>query len=252
MSRRVVLLSSGTAFTSDVLAGLARRGAAVHAVLVYAPPRPPGVAALLRWVAGRVRLRAARRLRVGTGRVVFTGELNGARMVRDLERLAPDVLVLAHCGLVRPNVLSIPREGTVNVHAALLPWVRGNSPLANSLLREIPLGSTAFRVDEGIDTGRILARRLLPVAGGESVAALRAALHRVWVEMTVDLAVAAAAAPLPPGRPHARRLPLCRTVSDADADVGLRVGRGDAKALFERWRPLCDASLSLPDDADPA
>lgn len=249
-SRRVVLLSSGADFTADVLAGLRARGAAVHAVVIYPPALPAGPGARARWVAGRLRLRASRRFRVATGCVVFTGALNGPRMARDLERLAPDVLVLTRCGLVGPHLLAIPREGTVNVHPGLLPWIRGNSPLAHSLLRGVPLGSTAFRVDAGIDTGPILERRLVSVTGGESAAGLRAALYRLWVEMTVDLAAAACASPLPAGAAHPARFPLCRTVSDAEADVEGAVGRGVAKALFDRWRPRCDARLVLPEHAD--
>lgn len=252
MSRRVVLLSSGAAFTADVLAGLRDRGAAVHATVIYAPPRPRRPLALARWLAGRVRLRGSRRFRVAAGRLVFTGELNGPRMARDLERLAPDVLVLTRCGLVRPDVLAIPREATVNVHPGLLPWIRGNSPLAHALLRGVALGSTAFRVDAGIDTGAVLERRLLRVAGGESVADLRAALYRLWVEMTVELAAAALAGPLPPGHRQTERFTLCRTVSDADAGVDDAVRRGVSKALFDRWSALCDPSLRLPADADAA
>lgn len=249
MSRRVVLLSPGAAFTADVLAGLHQRGARVHAVVIYPPPRPRRPLALARWLAGRARLRASRRFRVATGRVVFTGELNGSRMARDLARLAPDVLVLTRCGLVRPDILAIPREATVNVHPGLLPWIRGNSPLAHSLLREVALGSTAFRVDAGIDTGAVLERRLLRVAGPESVADLRAALYRLWAEMTVDLAAAALAGPLPPGHWQTERFPLCRTVSDADAGVDDAVRRGVARALFDRWSALCDPPLHLPADA---
>jgi len=267
LSRRVVLLSPGGTFVADVLALLHQRGVRADALVLYARgsalaewramrgvrraanlPLVP-----LRWAARETRRRWRMRHPRGAGRVVFTGALNGRRMEKDLRRLAPDVVVLAHCGLVAPLVLSIPAEGVVNVHPGLLPWIRGNSPLGHSLLRGVPLGCTAFRVDAGIDTGRILARRLVPVRGGEGFAGLRDAMVRLWVEMTAGVVAAAQAGPLPPGEPQPGRFPLCPTLATPAerAPVDAAVLRGDAKALFDRWLPLCDPSdLSLPADAD--
>lgn len=270
MSRRVVILSPGGRFTADVLALLQARGTAADALLVYrpdlardwrgAPPssrRPLRAPAFLaRWLAGRARDRFGGRLRAGAARVVHTGPLNGARMRRDLARLRPDVLVLARCGLVSPEVLALPPGGTVNVHPGLLPWIRGNSPLGNALLRGVPLGVTAFQVDAGIDTGPVLERRLVPVAGEEGEAGLRDALYALWTGMTADVVAAARESRLPPGRPQGDRFPLCRTLSTPAelAAVTAAVRGGGAKALFDAWRPLCDENLSLPPDvhAEPA
>ena len=266
-SRCVVVLSPGGTFASALLALLAQRGTVADTLLLYAPgvarewrSAPPARRLLglpllpLRWVSRRVRRRLAR-LPEGAARVVFSGTLNGRRMARDLRRLRPDVVVLAHCGLVAPHLLAAAREGVVGVHPALLPWVRGNSPLASSLLRRVPLGCTAFRVDAGIDTGPILARRLVPVGGGETAAELRDALFRLWVEMTAGLVAAAAAGELGEGSAQGERFPLCPTLA---GDEGRRVveealRRGEPKALFELWRPLClPPDISLPAGVDAA
>ena len=265
-ARRVVVLSPGGAFTADLAARMAERGIAADALLLYRPSparewraaghrrwlRAPVI--LARWMGRRIRDRVSGRYRAGAGAVVFTGALNGEAMARDLARLRPDVVVLARCMLLQPHVLAIPREGTVNVHPGLLPWIRGNSPVGNSLLRGVPLGSTAFWVDAGIDTGRIIERRLVPVAGGETVEALRDALHRLWVEMTVDVVAAARAGTLAPGHVQSGRFPLCRDLS-APEDVQAMedaVRQDTARALFERWHPLCDAQLRLSAGTDAA
>lgn len=182
----------------------------------------------------------------------MTGPLNGSRMLRDLARLRPETIVLAHAGLVAPSVLEIPRGGVVNVHPGLLPWIRGNSPLGHSLLRGVPLGATAFRVDPGIDTGRILFRRLLPVMGGESTAELRDALYALWVEMTVELVGAAIEDRIPAGYVQEGRFPLCRTLASAEEVEGIEeaVRSGAALALLDAWTPHCGSDLSLPPDAD--
>jgi len=267
MSRRVVLLTGGGPFAHQLAALLAERGVRVEALVVCVPglsaewrrAMPPGrrarwlALAPLRWVSRRVktRLRAprARPFR----RLVLTGPVNGRAMTRALRRLDPDVVVLARCAVIlEPHLLSIPREGVVNVHPGLLPWIRGNSPVTHSVLRGVPLGASAFRVDPGIDTGALLERRLLPVRGDETPDRLWDALHRLWVEMTADLAQAALAGPLPAGTPQPQRFPLCRDAAAVERDAAAEaVGRGEARALFERWLPLCDpVHRSLPHDAD--
>jgi hypothetical protein len=263
MSRRVVILSPGNEFTDDLLALLDERGIRPHALVLYVLPvaragrgmrRVLGLPLVpLRWVARRVRRRLGVRPAKRVAEVVFTGTLNRAAMTRDLRRLQPDVLVLARCGLIAPHVIDIPREGTVNVHPALLPWIRGNSPLAHSLRRGVPLGVTAFHVDAGIDTGPILLRRLVPLSGETATADLRDAIYRLWLEVTADVVAAASAGALPPGAAQRERFQLCRTIADpaelADLDDAAR--RGVAQSLLDLWRPLCDPSdLSLPLDAD--
>lgn len=261
---RVAILSPGGEFTHRLLAALAQRGAEVDALVLYVPgarrylqrlgsmPRRLLALPLLpaRWAAWRLRLRrqdfgpAARR-------VVVAGPLNGARMARALRALAPDVVLLAQCSIVSPEILSIPRRATVNVHPGLLPWVRGNSPFGNALRRGVPLGCTAFAVDAGIDTGPVLRRRLLPVGEGDTLQELRDGLYHLWVEMSADVATDAAAGRLPPARPQGPRFPLGRTLPDEEAARAAEGGR--AKALFDRWRPSCDPrDLSLPADFDAA
>src|SRR4051794_5256084 len=231
MTRRVVVLSSGVEFTRQLLQVLDERGIRPDAVVLCVPGLArewrslPSTARRLRalpllpvrWVGRRLGPRLDRRLRVGAQRVVFTGPPNGARMERDLRRLGPDLVVLAGCAcILGPSVLSIPREGVVNVHPGLLPWIRGNGPVTHSVLRGVPLGASAFRVDPGIDTGPLLERRLIPVRGGETTAQLWDALHGLWVEMTADLVRAALAGALGPGTPQAGRFPLCRNSTPAE------------------------------------
>jgi methionyl-tRNA formyltransferase len=173
-------------------------------------------------------------------------------MARDLTTLAPDVLVLARCGLLRPDILAIPNEGVVNVHPGLLPWIRGNSPIGHSLLRGVPLGSSMFYVDPGIDTGSIVERRLVRVTDGDTLETLRGSLYDLWLEMTVDLVARASTGKIPPGTPQVQRHPLCGELSQPEqlAEMRHAIEQGTAKALFDRWEAVCDPRLTLPADFD--
>lgn len=94
--------------------------------------------------------------------------------VEALRSLAPDVIVVAAYGQILPKtVLEIPRFGCVNVHASLLPAYRGASPITAAILdgRE-ETGVSIMLMDEGMDTGPVLAQTRQPIRGDDTTASL--------------------------------------------------------------------------------
>lgn len=77
---------------------------------------------------------------------------------RQLQQLAPDVLVVVAYGLILPQaILDIPIFGCINVHASLLPRWRGAAPIERALLAgDKVTGVTIMRMDAGLDTGDML------------------------------------------------------------------------------------------------
>ena len=80
--------------------------------------------------------------------------------VEMLRALRPDVCVTAAFGqLLSQEILDIPRHGTINVHASLLPRHRGSAPVHYSILMgDDETGITTMMTDIGMDTGDILLR----------------------------------------------------------------------------------------------
>ncbi|WP_336923234.1 methionyl-tRNA formyltransferase [Aquipuribacter sp. SD81] len=76
-----------------------------------------------------------------------------------LARLRPDcVPVVAYGALVPRAALDVPRLGWVNLHFSVLPAWRGAAPVQHALLAgDDVTGATVFRLDEGMDTGPVLA-----------------------------------------------------------------------------------------------
>ena len=74
---------------------------------------------------------------------------------------APDLSIVAAYGQILPtSVLELPERGTLNVHASVLPRWRGASPIQAAILAgDAASGVTIMLVDEGEDTGPILAQR---------------------------------------------------------------------------------------------
>lgn len=75
-----------------------------------------------------------------------------------LRSLAPDVMVVVGYGQIIPqNVIDIAPHGIVNVHASILPELRGAAPIQWSIARGYArTGVTTMRIDAGLDTGDIL------------------------------------------------------------------------------------------------
>ncbi|MBF8266605.1 MAG: Methionyl-tRNA formyltransferase [Dehalococcoidia bacterium] len=84
---------------------------------------------------------------------------------QELLSLGPDLMVVAAYGRILPKeVLQIPRWGCVNLHPSLLPRHRGPSPVAYALLEgDETTGVTLILLDEGMDTGPVIAQQEEPV-----------------------------------------------------------------------------------------
>ena len=88
----------------------------------------------------------------------------------ELAALAPDVIVVAAFGqILPPAVLLLPRFGSLNVHASLLPRHRGASPIEGAILAgDEQTGISIMLMDEGLDTGPVLAQAATPIADDEN------------------------------------------------------------------------------------
>jgi len=79
-------------------------------------------------------------------------------VVRQLEDLAPDVIVVAAFGQLLPkSILDLPPCGCLNIHPSLLPKYRGAAPIQWAIINgEQETGVTIMLLDEGEDTGDIV------------------------------------------------------------------------------------------------
>lgn len=108
-----------------------------------------------------------------------------------VERLAawnPDVIVVAAFGqILPPPVLELPPHGGLNVHASLLPRYRGAAPIPAAILAgDAMTGVTVMRMDEGMDTGPILAQAKWPIAPDDTAASLAARLAGLGAQLLID------------------------------------------------------------------
>jgi methionyl-tRNA formyltransferase len=132
-----------------------------------------------------------------------------------LRDLAPDLQVVVAYGQILPrSVIDIARLGTVNVHASLLPRLRGAAPIQWAIARgETETGVSTMQIDEGLDTGPVLLQKATPIGRDETAADLEPRLARLGAEVLLETVRGLDAGdlrPTPQDHEHATLAPLLK------------------------------------------
>lgn len=168
---------------------------------------------------------------------------------KELGELHPDLIVVVAYGQILPRaILDLPRHGCLNVHTSLLPKYRGAAPIQWAILNgDNETGVTIMRMDEGLDTGPIVAVARTPISLQDTSQTLHDRLACMgaellagtipgYVERTIDVV------PQPTdGASYARK------INKEDGKLDWRL---TAKQIFNRVRgftPWPGAFTTLPD-----
>ncbi len=178
---RTVFLGSGR-FAVPILEALSVHPSVDLAAVITAPERPAGRGVALQpspvgaWAAAH-------------GQTTLTPvRLRDPATLSEIRSLRPELVVLADYGrLVPAAVLDLPRHGALNLHPSLLPRHRGATPIPAAILAgDDETGVTLMRMDEGLDTGPIVAQRRIPLTGDETAPELEARLSSIAAGLLVE------------------------------------------------------------------
>ncbi|MBW8772020.1 MAG: methionyl-tRNA formyltransferase [Gemmatimonadetes bacterium] len=123
-----------------------------------------------------------------------------------LEHAKPDVgVVVAYGHILKPEILAVPRLGMINVHASLLPRLRGAAPIQRAILTgEESTGITIMQMEAGLDSGPILHAVRTPIGPAESAGELTSRLAELGAQALIDaLSLLGAGAARPKAQDHA-------------------------------------------------
>ena len=111
-----------------------------------------------------------------------------AEAVEQFRALNADIAIVAAYGLILPvSVLTAPKFGCLNIHASLLPRWRGASPIQHAIWAgDAFSGVTIMQMEEGLDTGPMLAKREIAI-DRMTASALHDALSVMGAEMVIDI-----------------------------------------------------------------
>ena len=210
-------------FTLPIIEACARSGEL--ALVVAQPDRPVGRSGKpqsppsVRWARERgIRVEQPEKVKQG-------------RLAAVLASTAPDVAVVAAYGrILPPDALTVPLHGCLNVHASLLPELRGAAPAQWAIARGYrQTGVTIMQMDEGLDTGDIRLQKALPIAPDETGESLLVKLGALGADALAE------------ALPLLERGKLPRNPQDhSKATLAPMLTRDDGQVDFGRTAHECD------------
>ena len=177
------LVFAGTPqFAATHLHALRTHGHDVVLVLTQ-PDRPSGRG--LRSTLGAVKKEA---IEAGI-EILQPSSLKDPELQTKLSTVHADAWIVVAYGLILPEmILRAPRLGCLNVHASLLPRWRGAAPIQRAIMAgDRKTGISIMRMDEGLDTGPVLAQRAVPILPDDTAASVHDRLADLGAETLLEV-----------------------------------------------------------------
>jgi len=153
--------------------------------------------------------------------VVQPASLKEGGVVEQLTGFHPDVIVVAAFGQILPrSVLGIPRFGCINIHPSLLPRFRGASPVASAILAGDEFtGVSIMLMDEGLDTGPILARAQIPISAQDTTGLLTTKLSLIGARLLQEVLSHWLRGELTPQPQNEAQASYCRSITKEEGEI---------------------------------
>ena len=100
-----------------------------------------------------------------------------------IEEIKPEIGIIAGARILEADVINGFSNGIINFHPGLIPEARGLDALLWSIRNDIPLGVTSHLIDERVDAGRILERRVIDLHEDDAIFDLSERLYETQLEM---------------------------------------------------------------------
>ncbi len=152
-----------------------------------------------------------------------------------IESIAADAIIVVAYGRIIPKwMLDLPRFGNLNVHASLLPKYRGAAPIQWAVANGEPeTGVTIMRLDEGLDTGDILAQRAMAIAPDQASTDIFPLLAEMGAALLVETLEGLSAGSVTPVKQNDA---LATYAPILTRDDGRMDFAQPAMTIYNRWR----------------
>jgi methionyl-tRNA formyltransferase len=165
--------------------------------------------------------------------------LRTATEVDALAALAADVMVVVAYGqILPPQVLRLPRLGCINIHASLLPRWRGAAPIQRAILAgDAATGVTLMQMDEGLDTGGVLAMHTVPIGPRDTSASLHATLAARGAQALLEVLDAVSAGALQARAQPTAGVTYAAKISKSEAPINWSAAAAAISAQVRAFNP---------------
>ncbi|MCK4921234.1 MAG: methionyl-tRNA formyltransferase, partial [Bacteroidales bacterium] len=179
MKPRIIYMGTPE-FAIPPLAALLDEGYDVVGVIT-APDKPAGRGKKLKSPAVKI-------FAEENGLKVFQPEkLKDPEFIQSIKDLKPDIQVIVAFRMLPELVWSLPKSGTFNLHASLLPQYRGAAPINWAIINgEKATGLTTFFIDEKIDTGEVLLQKSVEIGENETAGELHNRMTKTGASLVLE------------------------------------------------------------------
>ena len=118
--------------------------------------------------------------------VLQPGKLKDADFQKKLQALNPDLCIVVAFRILPPELYRLPKLGSFNLHASLLPKYRGAAPINWAIINgETETGVTTFFLEEHVDSGNIILQARVPIKPDETAGELYDNLAEIGAEIAL-------------------------------------------------------------------
>lgn len=113
--------------------------------------------------------------------------LKDPEFIKSMQDLKPELIIVVAFRILPEEVYTIPSEGSVNLHASLLPKFRGAAPINHALINgEKETGVTTFFLKKKVDTGNIILQKKIVIEDQDDAGTLHDKLSQAGAECVLE------------------------------------------------------------------
>jgi len=167
---------------------------------------------------------------------VFNPEsLKGGKAAEEIAKLRPDIIVVAAYGKILPkDILEIPKYGSINVHASLLPKFRGAAPVQGAILAgKKETGVTLMLMSEKLDAGEIITQNKVKISKDDSTRILTDKLAETGGKLLIETLPKWISGKIKAVPQDEKKASYCRSVKKEDGKIDWEES---AEMIFRKWK----------------
>ena len=113
--------------------------------------------------------------------------LKDPEFIDELKSLSPDLIVVVAFRILPKNIFKLPRFGSINLHASLLPKYRGAAPINWAVINgERETGVTTFFLQEKVDTGSVIMQKSIDILTDDNAGTVHDKLMSIGANVVFD------------------------------------------------------------------
>jgi len=170
--------------------------------------------------------------------------------VAELTALQPDILIVAAYGLILPqNVLDVPTNGCLNVHASMLPRWRGAAPIQAAILSaDETTGVSLMRMTAGLDCGPVFSASVIAIGKKESAGELHDRLADLGGELLVKDLPKILRGDISPVSQGESLVTYAAKIQKQDAELDWTLSADELQRRIRAYNPVPGAFFFADDD----